>query len=192
MTSKRSNTHWWVIGSGCVGCLGIIVLVAVGFGWLFFQGRSDLTPITEEFLVAAESGRYEAAYDMTGETWQETQTLDQFRAFCTLVNNTLGERHSLTSRGFAFHSGTQGRTAKATYFAKYEHDDVTITVSLKKYADQWKVDGCHYGSKLFSKDRVCPDCGSANDAAGQYCSQCGVQLEEPQQPTVEELDPGAP
>ena len=88
--AKQSSTPWWILGAGCVGCLGVIAVAVVGFGWMFFQGRQDVTPIVEEFLNASEQGRYEAAYEMAGETWKEEQSLEQFQAFCTLVKGFVG------------------------------------------------------------------------------------------------------
>src|SRR3954462_13794675 len=96
---------------GCFyyGCLTMVVLVivaAVGLFFLFQYGKANITPVIEEFLVAAEGGQYDHAYAMLADEWKQKTPRDEFPILFERIHKTLGSRQSLSIRGIKLMTGT--------------------------------------------------------------------------------------
>jgi hypothetical protein len=171
----------WVknaLGIGCLGCLTLVILVACLFGWIYYQGKTELTPIAEAYIRLAESGDYAAAYEEAGEDWREQQSFEEFESFYATYVEPLGERRSLTFTGTRQNTSTaSGRTAVLAFTGVYDWSrDVKLTVTMKKYDGQWKVIGCHYQTSFFGELLTCDACGETQSEMTRFCPDCGAPM----------------
>ena len=70
-------------------------------------------------------------------------------------------------------SSGQGRTAILAFNATYDNSAVTLTITMKKYSDQWRVIGCNYKTPFFEKFLTCSECETLHQSFVKYCSNCG-------------------
>ena len=69
----------------------------------------------------------------------------------------------------------------ANYSATFEQGTGTISVTLKKQADDWKFTSFRVNSPIFEQDiamATCPSCGNAHTANAGFCPSCGMELDE--------------
>jgi hypothetical protein len=161
---------------GCLTMVGFVVVAAAGFFFLFQYGRTNITPVVDEFLTATEAGQYDHAYAMVADEFKQKISRDEFPTLVERVHETLGARQSLSMRGIRLMTGTMDATARADYAATYEKGDVDITVSLKKHDDRWLVVGLFYHSPLLETASKCPNCGAINAFDAKFCAKCGKPL----------------
>ncbi len=179
---RKSSLVQNSLGIGCLGCLGLIIIVTCLFMWAYYHGKSDLRPVAEKFIRLAESGQYEAAYQEIGKDWSEIQSFEQFETYYATCTQVLGNRKSLKFIQVAQNASTsEGRTAVLTFRANYDNGAVTLVVSMKKYGDQWRVFGCRYQSPLFEESLTCSECGTLHGSFVKYCSNCGALMSEEEQ-----------
>lgn len=164
---------------GCLTTIALVVLFAIGVFALFQYGRTNVTPVAEEFLAAVESGNYDAAYASAGDEWKQVSSKDEFPVVFKLVQNTLGSRKSLSLSSFHIQTNNRGTFARAVYSAEYDNGNADLTFTLKKYDGQWRIIGLHYDSPLLNLALKCPKCNAANAPSAKFCAQCGAQLPQP-------------
>ncbi len=175
--NKISSPVQTALGIGCLGCLGLIIIVAGVMGWVYYHGKTTLSPMAADFIRLAESGEYDAAYEELGQGWKNEQSLDQFKDYYTNYIKALGNRRSLKFfKSQENVTTTDGRTAVVSFKATYEKGNATLVVSMKKYDDQWRVIGCKYASPFFSKLLACSECGNRQKALTKFCSNCGALM----------------
>ncbi len=168
---------------GCFfyGCLTTNLLVAVaivGFFFLYQYGKTNISPVVEDFLNAAEGGQYDQAYAMVADEWKEKVPRDDFPELFKRIHETLGSRQSLSMRGINVRAMTSGTVARADYAATYDKGDVEMTVNLKKQDGQWQIVGVFYGSPKLEAASKCPNCGATNPFDAKFCAKCGKPLHQ--------------
>lgn len=166
---------------GCFyyGCLSVILLAVLMGGCVFalFQyGRASVTPVVEEFLTRAESGKYDQAYSMFAAEGKAKAPRDDFPTLFQLIHDKLGSRQSLSMRSIFLSSTTSGSVARTQYSATYDKGDADLTVNLMKVDGEWRIYGFFVNSPTLVNALKCPNCGTMNAFDAKFCKKCGKPL----------------
>lgn len=176
---RESKTLRNVALTGCVGCLGLVVIVAIGISLLFFWSKSTIGTPAMDFIDAIDAGNYEQAYALTEGHWRGGRPFEEFERAYAALHDDLGPRQSIRSVGFNFEGRvTHPSEGRATYAAQYEDGSVLIEVSLEHGEDAWHVTDARYRRRLSRPMAACPHCGSAVEPSARFCAQCGEKLDE--------------
>ena len=179
---KESKTFRNVVLTGCLGCLGIIVLVAIGVATLFFWSKDTIGTPAMTFVETLESRDYEAAYALTGGDWRHGSTPKEFEETYAKILDDLGPRISIKSAGFSFDGDFMSPSrGVATYSARYEDaGQVFVRVEMTRVDGEWRVIDTTYSSRIRQQHEVesCPHCGARVESPDSFCAQCGGRLDD--------------
>lgn len=176
---RESKTFRNVMLTGCVGCLGLVVIAAAGISLLFFWSKSTIGTPAVDFIDAIDSGNYSRAWELTGGQWRDGSSFEDFEATYATIHEELGSRSALRSLGFNFNGNVMSPSkGGATYSADYENATVFIKIELQRGDEQWYVVDARYDRRLIDAPSTCPRCGNPVGPAARFCSECGQALDE--------------
>ncbi len=181
---QRSGPSSWLrrAGFGCSGVLLVSMLLCAGCGMWLWRGKVEVDPVAAAFLAAADRGDDAKNYRSLGDEWKKIQTEEQFAGLMQRLRELLGPLKSKRSQGIFRTAGRHGPIARVTYIATYTKGTVTVTLTLTKVSQAWKVIACHWDTPLVQQALKCSHCGAMNATLGQFCASCGkpmtAQLEQ--------------
>lgn len=145
--AEKNSKKWLLIGG--IGCLGIVLIIAICcggsafFGW---QQLSDIRGVGDQFLTEVKEGDYQGAYDSASMEWQQAQSEEEFVAFMTAVESRAGRLQDWSFRGFNMDADQSGTNGELNYAATYANESGSINLLLVKEGDQWKVLGATFNA----------------------------------------------
>lgn len=177
--------------SGCM-IIGLVTLVALGgCAGLAFWGinlllelRNETTEAMTKYFSALDGDQWGGVYDQfTTSEFQSNVSKEQWLGMKALYNDKLGKFASLDNTNFNASNVNGVKTATASYNARFEKGQATISAKLLWEGGAWKIMEMKVDSpKLASApaaspsgtpSAACPHCGKDVPAGAKFCPACG-------------------
>ena len=164
--SRKGFRPIWILW-GCGG-LAVLLLLLMGSCFLVVKagmsaGDREFRPAVESYFAKVQVGDYRGAYREFGTEMHQVVKEEDYVAQEPGFQERLGNLKTKTVQFFGTGVDTKGRWGRIVYACEFEHAKGTLTISLRKAGDSWKIAAIRYNSPVFPeslKSKNTPKTGS--------------------------------
>jgi hypothetical protein len=136
---KGKGPAFW-IGTGCCGCLTLLLLMAALFGGgIYFMSKGPVEAVRAQ-LTELKGGQVDAAYERLSQSYQSVLSREDFERLVA-AHPSLRDNADSTFTSRNVQMGTAQISGKLTAASGEEEK---VTYALVKESEAWKISGINF------------------------------------------------